>query len=147
MEIWKPIKGYEGLYSVSNLSRVRSEPKEVGHSTCGIKGTHIYPGKILKPFINTKANYYRLCFIKDNKREYLLLHRLIAQAFIPNPENKKCVNHIDGDKHNNRLDNLEWATHKENTAHAINHGLRSSWHGDSNPRSRYYERDAWREAV
>lgn len=100
-EIWKDIEGYEGLYQVSNLGRVHS----------------LYRNIILKGFIDQDG--YRLVTIyKNNTKSNKTIHRLVAQAFIPNPENKSHVNHIDEDKTNNRVDNLEWMTAKEN----INHG-------------------------
>lgn len=111
-EEWKAIEGYEGLYEISNLGNVRSLNYR------NKKGCI----KIMNPK-NTTTGYYNICLMKDKKKTYPKIHRLVAQAFIPNPDNKPIVNHIDGDKHNNAVSNLEWCTHKENTAHAINSGL------------------------
>lgn len=102
-EVWKDIKAYEGLYQVSNLGRVRC-----------LKGKS---ERILKQR-KDRNGYIKIHLSKHGKRKYTTLHRLIAQAFIPNPENKPQVNHIDGTKHNNCLDNLEWVTQKENMQHA-----------------------------
>ena len=73
--------------------------------------------------INNSSGYYHICLINNGKMQYQLLHRLIAQAFIPNPHNKPFINHIDGDKKSNKIDNLEWVTNKENIRHAFEIGL------------------------
>lgn len=115
-EVWKDIKGYEGLYQVSNLGRV----KRLNYWN----GFEYKNGeKILKP-TNQKntPGYYRskvkLCNGKD-KRDFKV-HRLVATAFIPNPNNYPIINHIDGNPLNNRVDNLEWCTQKHNMQEAIN---------------------------
>lgn len=82
-EIWKDIKGYEGVYQVSNLGRIKSFPR---------RGT-INSGKIIKSFLN-KTGYYYVYLHKQGMRKILRLHRIVAEAFIPNPENKKTINHI-----------------------------------------------------
>lgn len=110
-EIWKDIKGFEGLYQVSNMGKVK---------TFNWRNCH----KIR--FLNTfdTDGYLRVCLTKDKKQHKVLLHRLIAEAFIPNPDNKEYINHIDGNKRNNSVSNLEWVTPKENVNHAIKYGLR-----------------------
>ncbi len=79
-------------------------------------------GKLLKPSID-KYGYKKVVLTKNGKRKTYTVHRLVAMAFIPNPYSKKTVNHIDGNKLNNCVDNLEWATSKEQKEHAIKHGL------------------------
>jgi hypothetical protein len=96
-EIWKDIKGYEGVYQVSNLGRVKNKQQ-----------------LILSQSIDTNG-YYKINLNKGGIRKTWGVHRLVAKAFIPNPENKYSVDHIDRDKLNNNLSNLRWATRQENT--------------------------------
>ena len=107
-EIWKDIKGYEGLYQVSNLGRVKSLAKKAGTSNRS--------EKIIKKNI-TRYGYYLNTLSKDGVVSYKSTHRLVAQAFIPNPQNKPTVNHIDGNRINNNVNNLEWCTQRENIIH------------------------------
>ena len=119
-EIWEDIEGYEGLYQVSNLGRVKSLDRYVkarSHSK------EFKKGKILKPRISQKG-YLTVLLCKDNIGKEYRIHRLVALAFIPNPENKLEVNHIDGKKQNNCVDNLEWNTRSENIKHAFAHDLK-----------------------
>lgn len=106
-EEWKDIEGFEGLYRVSNKGRIFS----------------VRNNKILKQSKNNTYYKITLRYPKNRKIFCFRIHRLVAKHFIPNPKNKKTVNHIDGDKNNNRIDNLEWATTKENNTHAILNGL------------------------
>lgn len=108
-ELWKDIEGYEGLYQVSNLGRVKSLKRYS-------KNNKNNNDRILKPVLNTKG-YLQLALCKNGVKYNKKLHRLVAQAFIPNPENKPQVNHIDEDKTNNIVSNLEWMTNKENRNH------------------------------
>lgn len=110
-EIWKDIKGYEGKYQISNTGYVKS-----------LDFNHTGKEKILK----NKVNYKGYCFVtlyKENKQYYPAIHRLVAEAFIPNSDCLPQVNHIDGNKCNNHVENLEWCTNLENMHHAIKTGL------------------------
>ena len=110
-EIWKPISGYEGLYEVSNLGRVRS----LGHFVGNQYIERRFQNRIrLIKASNRKANYKGVTLHKDGKQKAFLLHRLVAEAFIPNPENKPEVNHKNHIRWDNRVENLEWCTRQEN---------------------------------
>ncbi|MEC0307361.1 NUMOD4 domain-containing protein [Paenibacillus lautus] len=110
-EEWLPVVDYEGLYEVSNLGRVKR-----------LSSSDTSREKILKPQIQ-RDGYLRVTLSKKGQKKRMAIHRLVAIAFIPNLENKEQVNHENGDKLDNRLRNLNWATPKENIAHAIAHGL------------------------
>jgi hypothetical protein len=112
MEIWKDVVGYEGIYQVSNKGRV----KRIGKYRNQI--TEWESNKILKPGV--KNNGYLFCQLsKDNKTSPKMIHRLVAEAFIDNPYSKPTVNHIDGNRANNNVSNLEWATYTENNVHSL----------------------------
>lgn len=122
-EIFKDIVGFEGRYQVSNLGNVKS---------LNYLGTKT--PKNLKPV----RHHLGYMIVKLGGNNWSMVHTLVAKAFIPNPEGKHCVNHIDGDKQNNAVWNLEWATYKENMEHAIRTGLRDPHFnnkpsGDLNP--------------
>lgn len=127
-EIWLPVVGYEHLYEVSNLGNVKSLGRVVPYSDGRIR---TYTGKLLNPSEkgkreNAEKGYLEVRLTDDNKiSKNYVVHRLVATAFIPNPENKPTVNHIDGNKHNNNVDNLEWATYSENNQHAYDNNLKS----------------------
>lgn len=112
IEIWKDLPGHEGCYQVSNIGRVRSMDYYIN----GPKGKRLKKGKI-KEFSMTKDGYCRVGIWSKRKQKHITVHRLVALTFIPNPDNKKCVNHIDGDKTNNNVTNLEWCTADENIQH------------------------------
>lgn len=124
-EIWKDIEGYEGIYQVSNFGRVKSLGRVIdtknGRTT--VKGVIMSPCG--KPYLFVYLN-------KNHKSKYHAVHRLVAQAFIPNLENKPQVNHIDGNKTNNAVSNLEWVTQSENMLHAYRIGLEKSPKGRHN---------------
>lgn len=109
-EIWKPIKGFEGLYEVSNLGNIR---KIVGKNQFGKYKLF----KEIKPYKNEKG-YLRVGLSKNNKRIIKKLHRLVAETFLVNPNNYPCANHIDSNRTNNEVENLEFCTHKQNIQHA-----------------------------
>lgn len=112
-EEWKPIKGYEGLYEVSNCGRVKSlKRKFVSHSKNGKEYEKETKEKILKTYLSGDKKQYE--YIKLMKKPFSI-HRLVAEAFIPNDDNKHCVDHIDTDTLNNNVENLKWVTPKENS--------------------------------
>ena len=118
-EVWKDVPEFEGRYQVSTLGRVRSVSRKVYNHTGYIN----LKGRVLKTRHNAKG-YVVIDIKKENGiRKFCVVHRLVAQAFIPNPENKPQINHIDGDKTNNCVDNLEWCTNSENQIHAYKTGL------------------------
>lgn len=119
-EVWKDIKDYEGLYQVSNLGRVKSLDRKVVqfNGFCNIE--RIYKGRILKP--STSANGYKRVILYDKcKKKNVNIHKLVLLAFVPNTENLAQINHIDEDKSNNCVNNLEWCSSKYN----INYGKRN----------------------
>jgi hypothetical protein len=112
-EIWKDVLGREGEYQVSNFGRVKSLERRSAHKKIH---NRIIKEKILKPYLGI---YYSVYFAKkEGVSKGKLVHRLIAIAFIPNPKNKYAVNHINGVKTDNRIENLEWCTKGENERHA-----------------------------
>ena len=120
-EIWKDIPSYEGYYQVSTLGNFRSLPRQIKYKN---NGTRNYPSKSLKTE-TTKDNYQRIVLMKNGVKNRYMCHRLIAITFIPNLENKPFINHIDGNKSNNVVTNLEWCTASENMTHADITGLRN----------------------
>lgn len=118
-EEWRDIEGYEDLYKISNLGRVKSLVGFNGHE-------YIKREKILKPsrqYVGNNYSRYIVNLSKNKKRKSFKIHRLVAKAFIPNIENKMKINHKDGNPLNNKVDNLEWCTQKENIIHAYETGL------------------------
>jgi hypothetical protein len=99
-ELWKPIKDYEGLYEVSNLGRIKAFPR---------KGNHYKEPTIMKQF-KYKTGYMYVSLSKGGKAKKYKVYRLVAEAFIPNPNDYKTINHIDENKENNCVENLEWCT-------------------------------------
>ena len=110
IEVWKDIKDYEGLFQVSNWGRVKS-----------LGNGRTYKTSRIRKLYTNKYGYLQVQLCKDGKRKWFRVNRLVAIAFLENPEGKTEVNHIDEDKTNNRVDNLKWEWHKDN----INHGTRN----------------------
>ncbi len=102
-EIWKPVIGYENLYEVSNLGNVRI----VSGKNCG------------KLFKLQKQHYNTVCLTREGKEKTVCVHRLVANAFIPNPQNKPCIDHINTNPFDNKVSNLRWVTHSENSNNPI----------------------------
>lgn len=111
-EIWKDIAGYEGLYQVSNLGNVRG---------LTFRNNQVEGREKIHPISKTDNGYgYHIVSLrKYGKRKNFYVHRIVAAAFIEKPEGKDCINHLDYDKHNNRVDNLEWCTQLENTRYSV----------------------------
>ena len=126
MEQWKDIIGYNGRYQVSNMGNVKS----IEVIKIDKRGRErIKPGKELK--LTLCATGYNMVTLSYGEYGYSKLktysvHRLVAKSFTDNPNDKPCINHIDGNKNNNYINNLEWATYKENAQHALKTGLRYS---------------------
>lgn len=121
-EIFKDIKGYEGMYQISNLGRVKSLARMV------IKRVDfIQPRKErIRKLSLSASGYFSVVLCKNKIFSSMRINRLVASAFIPNPDNKKEVNHIDSDKTNNNVNNLEWTTRRENVSHGKLRGKKSS---------------------
>lgn len=124
-EIWKDIEEFRGKYQVSNIGRIRSLDRLNIYKN-GSK--RIEKGKILS-LSHNKLGYIQVLLHKENKRYSRRVHRLVAQAFISNPNNYNEINHIDGNKENNKTDNLQWCNRTQNVRHAINTGLRKKYYG------------------
>ncbi len=119
-ETWKDIVGYEGLYQVSNFGRVKSlERYRSNH------GKQQLISESIKSTRKDKQGYLLLDLYKDNKQKTVRVHRLVAEHFLNNPDNKETVNHIDGNKENNNVMNLEWSTFKEQNEHLYKNNLKS----------------------
>lgn len=125
MEKWKDIKGYEGLYQVSNMGKVRSLAHFAKNNSNG--GMRITSGKELA-FYKMPNGYHQVQLSKGKSRKKAYIHRLVADAFIENSLSLPEVNHKDGNKNNNSVSNLEWISHKNNQIHMVKHGLSKRAH-------------------
>lgn len=124
-EIWLDIKGYEGQYQISNFGNVKSLSRKIWNG----KVYASYPEIILKTF-PYENKYLNVKLYKNSKLKTYMVHRMVAEYFIPNILDKREVNHKDGNKHNNHISNLEWVSHKENAIHAFENGLTNTKHMD-----------------
>lgn len=132
-EKWVPVIGYEGLYEVSNFGKVKSLRKMSG--TCYRKERELSLNRL------SVDGYVRIALANGNKIWETKMHRLVAEHFIPNLLNKETVNHIDGNKENNRADNLEWADRHEQLTHAYNHNLKKPIRGCENVNAKLTKKD------
>ena len=126
MEIWKDIKGYEGIYQVSSYGQIRSLDRFSRYKGRDDKN-RIEKGKAKHP-TQTNKGYLKITLFKNGKGETREIQRIVAETFIDNPFCKDQVNHIDGNKTNNHVENLEWVTPRENTLHSLNvlhHGIKT----------------------
>lgn len=129
-EIWKPIKGYEGLYEISNYGSVKSVRR--------------VPELIRKP--NVMKGYHCIALQKDKRVKVFRIHRLVAETFIcEQPGEEYQINHKDGNKANNHVDNLEWVTAKQNTRHAIATGLRKPYSEERRRKISVTSKRMWRD--
>ena len=126
-ELWLPIKDYEGLYEVSNTGKIKALYRRVDKGKCHREWCE----HLLKYGVDGKG-YFRTNLSKDGVNRTVKVHRIVAEAFIPNHENKPTVNHKDGNKQNNCVENLEWATLSEQQKHAYSNDLNSN-RGEHNP--------------
>lgn len=133
MEKWKPVQGYEGFYEVSNEGRVRSVDRYVKQRD---KFMQLKKGKVLSPAKN-RLGYMCVALSRENKLSARTIHRLVAIAFIKNPNGYKEINHIDGNKQNNNVENIEWSTRSKNINHAIKMGLLVHATGEKHHQSKF----------
>lgn len=137
IEIWKDVKGYEGIYQVSNLARVKSLSRII--ENFGVHKNILTKEIILKQSLSGSINfqYYTVRLTSNSISKSYKVHRLVAINFIANPLNKPQVNHIDGNKFNNHVENLEWCTQNENMQHAYDTGLKKKMFGSKNGASKF----------
>ena len=118
-EVWRDVKGYEGFYKVSNYGRVMSVDRTVVFNDGRVRE---FKGVLIKQIVN-RFGYSAMYLKKNGKQKVGKVHRLVAEAFIPNPIGKPQVNHIDSKRTNNKVENLEWVTPRENKLHSVKKGL------------------------
>lgn len=120
MEIWRDIPKYEGNYQASNLGNIRTHENKTTYTSK--HGVRKWKQRELKQKVS-KDKCHRVSLWTKGKEQTWLVHRLVALAFLEKPEGKDCINHKDGDRCNNHIDNLEWCDYKENSNHAFDTGL------------------------
>ena len=120
VEVWLPVNGYLNFYEVSNLGNVRSVDRIVGARSGGMR---FQKGALLKPGMDSRG-YLQVCLNAYGKHKMHLVHRLVVKAFFPKDQKRNLVNHIDSNRTNNNLENLEWVTSSENQIHAYKAGRR-----------------------
>jgi glycosidase len=123
-EIFNPLLNYEGIYEVSNFGNIRTLTRPIFRKDGRLH--YVQKQKILKKSLFNNG-YYFVSLHKNGKTEVRTIHSLVAETFIPNPENKRTINHIDGDKLNNNVENLEWNTDSENQYHALKNSLKKRY--------------------
>lgn len=142
-EIWKPVPEFEDAYAISENGAIKSLSRYV---KCGKNGAGIRlkPEQVIKPYLGTDGYLY--VFLSYNKRvKHLAVHRILAKIFIPNPENKREVNHINTIRTDNSLLNLEWATPQENIQHSIKIGNNTQClPGENNPAAKLTNNDVFK---
>lgn len=116
-ETWKDIPGYEGYYQASNRGNIRSLHREIAQKSHKHYYVRTMKGKIIQPRLQN-SNYYIVWLSMYGKRHPILVHRLVAETFIENPDNSPCINHKNGVKTDNRIENLEWCSYSENIKHS-----------------------------
>ena len=142
-EVWKDVKGFEGLYQVSNFGRVKSLDKVIKNqyniNTGTFTNERIIHGKILTPHYSNGTGYYQVTLSgQKHKTKQANIHKLVAEAFLPNPDKLPVINHIDENKLNNNVNNLEWCTQKHNINHSNKlHPGRISEYNTNNPKRSY----------
>ena len=137
-EIWADIKGFEGYYQISNLGIVRSIDRVVAHKRTGVMR---FKGRLLSMCLNRTNGYKRVYLTKDNTSFKFYVHVLVANHFIEKVNGKIFINHKDGIKTNNTVDNLEWVTKSENAIHAVETGLNNPCKRESNGNSKLKNKD------
>lgn len=118
-EVWRDVCGFEGFYQISNLGNIKSLDRYVSH---GVNGKKFIKGRMMKPH-KIQKGYLQVTLRNGKKRRLVVVHRLVAEAFLPEPPfDNMCIDHINMDKTDNRVCNLEWVTFKENTRRAWDKG-------------------------
>ena len=127
-EEWRPIAGYEGIYEVSNMGRIKSLDRVISQTNrYGTQTDHVYKGKILKESVGNNG-YLHIDLHKDGKTKRVLIHRLVASHFLEKQDGADVINHLDCNKENNSVPNLEWCTQSHNIKYAYEQGTKTPPH-------------------